>query len=297
MHQSTLATVKTDSRRTFHAALVVLLSLFHCACHAPSNIRRSTSTPKKIPAGVEVLIYTASDGVTSTAWLRRGKGTPSPEQPANLSRVGSAILFCHGMGDNVDSFIPDFLADAGYTVMTFNYRTDGPPRSVQRTNIAMRRDTLAALRLLRAQPGVEPDRVIAFGMSMGAGYALAAGADAYQHGEPLRAVVASCGFSSWRRAAAGLYPVVGLFLAYTDGKDPIDDVVRLGTTPLMLTHARDDEIVDFTNALRLEHAARRASVNLTTLFTDEGGHIMSMIFDQDFQGRIVRYCDEHLAPR
>ncbi len=137
--------------------------------------------------------------------------------PEARSEPRPAILLCHGWGGlrrSLNALYAPFFAQAGYVVLTFDYRTWGDsdgklspepdePMLVEpgERNVRVRvvrevvdpvdhvTDARAGFAYLIGEPGVDPSRVGLFGSSYGAGHVLSiAGAD-----PRVRAVVAQIG--------------------------------------------------------------------------------------------------------
>ncbi|MDX6276504.1 MAG: uncharacterized protein QOJ72_632 [Nocardioidaceae bacterium] len=102
-----------------------------------------------------------------------------------------AILMVHGWGGVQDALTLPFyepFAQAGFAVMTFDYagwgKSEGAPRNV--INPWQReREVEGALEHLRAQPEIDPDRVVLWGTSFGGGHVVRAAA---KHPELLGAI-------------------------------------------------------------------------------------------------------------
>jgi len=82
------------------------------------------------------------------------------------------IVLCHGYTGVRSLYLPDnaqVLADAGYVVLTFDYKgwvdSDGPKSRLSPYGRVM--DSQAALTFLATQPTVEPDRLGLYGTSYG----------------------------------------------------------------------------------------------------------------------------------
>jgi pimeloyl-ACP methyl ester carboxylesterase len=104
-------------------------------------------------------------------------------------RSGSTVIVLHGShGTRADTTAHvRLLAERGYGVLAYDARGHG--RSEGQTNAFGWRgaeDVVGAVRFLSAEPGVDPGRIAAVGLSMGAEEALRAAAE----GVALRAVVA-----------------------------------------------------------------------------------------------------------
>jgi pimeloyl-ACP methyl ester carboxylesterase len=126
--------------------------------------------------GARDVVFPARDGARLAGWYVPG-------------RNGAAVVLLHGShgsrADTVDHL--RMLARAGYGVLAYDARGHGA--SAGQTNALGWRgadDVAGAVAFLRRQPGVDPRRIAALGLSMGAEEALRAAAG----GVALRAVVA-----------------------------------------------------------------------------------------------------------
>jgi uncharacterized protein len=143
-----------------------------------------TSAPHPSIAGAATLGIRGARDVTFSA--RDGTRLAGWYVPASN---GGAIILMHGShntrADTVDHL--HMLHRAGYAVLAFDARGHG--QSEGQTNAAGwdgDDDIAGAVTFLRRQPGIDPHRIAALGLSMGAEQALRASAD----GIPLGAVVA-----------------------------------------------------------------------------------------------------------
>lgn len=276
------------------AGLAVAASLAGClgASFLPTGVGSDV-----VPDGVEVVRFQSDDGVSLEgrvypAGLRREWGP----RPAVLppSAAGATVIFFHGVYDNADSNMAYFLRDAGFRVFQFDYRGFGRSGKAPLSNPALIADAQAALDYVRSRPDVDPERVVLYGHSLGGVYAIAAGAHAVEQGRPVRAVISSAAFSSWNEAANGFVPVIGLIFGGVDGPSPRTLVRRLGTTPLLITHAQDDDVIDVGQAHSLHHHAIDAGVSATLLITPIGGHVAAYLQDREFARLIARYIVDRL---
>ncbi len=105
--------------------------------------------------------------------------------------------------DGIPAYAERFTA-AGFTVMAFDYRhwgdSGGEPRgwvSISR----QRQDWRAAVAFARALPGVDPDRVALWGMSLGGGLALATAAADTRIAAVITLVPVTDGLAAWLQPA------------------------------------------------------------------------------------------------
>lgn len=124
-----------------------------------------------------------SQGVECAARLYR---------PAIIGRAAPVVVLAHGFGGvralRLDAYAERFAA-AGYVVVGFDYRgfgdSDGQPRQVLDVTMQLD-DWRAALAFARTLPGVDPDRVVAWGSSFSGGHVISLAGS----GEPLTAIIA-----------------------------------------------------------------------------------------------------------
>lgn len=209
----------------------------------------------------------------------------------------AAVLFCHGATDSNASPMANAFAQAGLRVFSFDYRGFGNSDAAPLTNRGLADDALAALTYLRSRPDVDPDRILIYGHSMGAGYAMAAAAMAAQAGHPVAGVIAAGGFTNWREVTNDNVPVLGLLLGGVMGPEPIDWARRLRTTPLLVIHANDDRVVSPRFARQLFEAATGAGVPATLSLHSEGDHVTGYLAgpESPIGAAMVRFALDRLA--
>jgi len=119
----------------------------------------------------------SSGGVDLDGWHFAGTG---PDFDGTDGRP--AVVMAHGLGGTKDSGLEPFaagLAEAGLDVLAFDYRgfgsSGGEPR--QRASVAGQVDDYrAALAAAARLPGVDPARLVLWGVSLGGGHVLTAAA-------------------------------------------------------------------------------------------------------------------------
>lgn len=123
-----------------------------------------------------------SHGTACAAWLYRPAGADAPP----------IVVMAHGFGGvrtmRLDAYAERF-AGAGYAVLVFDYRgwgdSGGEPRNVLRVG-GQHEDWRAAVAYARSLPGVDGDRVVAWGTSFAGGHVLHLAAEDHE----LSAVIA-----------------------------------------------------------------------------------------------------------
>ncbi|BCK58003.1 alpha/beta hydrolase [Nocardia wallacei] len=120
-----------------------------------------------------------SNGILCDAWFF----DPGAGGPLERSGRCPVVVMAHGFGGTKDSGLAPFahaLRDLGLAVFAFDYRgfgaSGGQPR--QRVSMAAQlADYRAAIEAAGRQPGVDPGRVVLWGVSMSGGHALTLAAD------------------------------------------------------------------------------------------------------------------------
>ena len=208
-------------------------------------------TPGALGLAYEEVELVAEDGVRLHAWL----------MPAEEPR--GALLFCHGNAGNVEGRIPAARAftELGFTVLLFDYRgygaSEGSP-SEEGTYL----DALAAYEHLVGRAGFDPDRIVAYGESLGAAVAIEL---ARRRG--VAGLVLEHAFTSLPDLGAELYRWLPVRMLARIRYDNVRKLAQL-RTPVMIVHSKDDEIVPVAHAERLSEVAGGP---LDLLFT-RGGH-------------------------
>lgn len=128
-----------------------------------------------------------SGGVECRAWHFTGEGD------ALATDAGRpVVVMAHGLGGTVDSGLEPFaeaLAGAGLDVLAFDYRGFGSSGGEPRQTVSMSGqldDYRAAMSAAARLPGVDPRRLVPWGVSLAGGHVLAAAA----HRDDVAAVVA-----------------------------------------------------------------------------------------------------------
>lgn len=215
--------------------------------------RHSYSTPAQFGLAHEDVWLTAADGSRLHGWW-----LPAAKQPA----LGS-VLHLHGNAANVSNHLPlvAWLPAQGFNLLMLDYRGFG--RSEGRPTLhGVVEDALVALRHLRSRPGVDGERLVVIGHSLGGATALRALA-ADRAG--VRLAVLDAPFASYRgiaRDAAGGTPLALLLpLARptlpTADHDPVQAAARLDL-PLLIVHGDADEVIPLHHSQQIAAAAPSA---------------------------------------
>ena len=226
------------------------------------------------------------DGIAWCLWLPPGEG-PWP-----------AVIVLHGAGSRKENHA-DFARAAvahGLAALTFDNRGHGETEGALGATVVQDLGALAAW--LAARPEVDGRRIGVRGSSMGGLLAIHAAAAS----DDVAAAIAICPAAQWmlaedvQRVLDGRPPPPGSALSemridapalaeWLDRNDVEEAAARMGSKPLLLIHARGDEIVPYSHSEKLyERAAEPKRLLLL-----EGGHHRSAQHDPELQGESLRW--------
>lgn len=201
--------------------------------------RQLETTPAALGLAYEPVTLTTRDRVRLHGWFL----------PAAQDR--GVLLFCHGNAGNISHRLDSLqiFHELGVSILIFDYRGYG--RSQGRpTEAGTYRDAEAAWQYLVRERHVEPGRIILFGRSLGAAVA----AHLASRHQPGALIMESC-FTSVPDMAARLYPLLPVRLLSRFSYNVLDFVPQI-SSPLLVIHSRDDEIIPFSHGERIFAAAR-----------------------------------------
>ncbi len=175
-------------------------------------------------------------------------------RPAAGAAPAPVLIFAHGNGELIDYWIDAFdeARQSGLGVLLVEYpgygRSSGRP-----TEASIRLSMIAAFDALGDRTDVDPDRIVAWGRSLGGGAASAL-ADA----RPLSALVLESTFTGVRPLARRFGLIGPLVL------DPFDNLSAVARFegPVLVIHGRRDEMIPALHGQRLAEAAPRGSLVL-----------------------------------
>lgn len=194
---------------------------------------------------VEECFFPTTDGERLHGWWCR------PENPSAATSVTTemVLLWFHGNAGNLSQRAGLMLELAGIPAQVFIVDYRGYGRSTGRPNEkGLYRDARAAWRYLREEGGVDADRIVILGKSLGGAVAVDLAAEV----EPAGLIVESS-FTSVPEMAAHHYPFIPRWLVRTK----MDSQSKIGGVdcPVLVIHSPADEVVPFVHGERLFQAA------------------------------------------
>ena len=232
------------------------------------------------------IYFNTPDGLTLHGWFfitREKRGT---------------ILVLHGNAENLSTHVNGvlWLVEAGYNVFIFDYRGYG--RSEGRPTIeGAHVDAETALSMMMTLPGVEPDRIVILGQSLGGAIAvyLVANTPCKDH---IRALIIDSAFSSYRRIGRETvaqccvtWPVqYPLSFLVNDDYSPVKWIQDVSPVPVLIIHGNQDHVVPEHHGRILYEAALEPKEYWETSVP---GHIRSFA-DANVRKNMIKYLSHLL---
>lgn len=269
-----LLRVLTIGGAAFVALLGIVFALQGSLIYFPEVGRQILLTPKDVGLDYEAVWLTTEDGVRIEAWY----------VPAPAAR-GVALL-AHGNAGNISHRVDYALMfhRLGYSMLLFEYRgygrSEGKP-SEEGTYA----DARAAWRHLVAERRFPPERIVLVGESLGGAVVARLAADEH----PGALVLASC-FVSVPELAADFYPWLPARWLARYRYDTLQALGRV-SSPVLIAHSRQDDIVPFRHGERLFAAAREPKAFLELA----GGHNDGFLFTRkEWVEALARFLAQHI---
>lgn len=168
------------------------------------------------------------------------------------------ILYVHGNAEDLGDIQPVLqqLRDIGFSVFAYDYRGYGTSQGKPSERNAYQ-DIDTVYNYLTQQLGVSPQRIMAFGRSVGAGSAVDLAAR-----KPLAGLIIESAFTTAFRV------VVPIPILPFDKFRNIDKIKKVNC-PVLVMHGKADDIIPFSHGQKLFAAAPEPKL---TLWVDEAGH-------------------------
>jgi fermentation-respiration switch protein FrsA (DUF1100 family) len=251
---------------------------------------RDYGKPDPVALPYEEVEFPSGDGTRLTGWFF-----------ANAGRRKGTVIHVHGNAANITNHYHGiaFLPAAEYQVLEFDYRGYGRSEGSPSRSGCLA-DVHAAIDYVKGRKNVDPERIVLFGQSLGAAFAIVAAAERPE----VKAVAAEAPFTSHRaiaRAVLRRNPVTWPFawflpdLTLSGAHAPINAVDRIAPRPLLLLHGKADKLIPFGMS---EELLARAKEPKRLHAIPGGGHLD--IPDPDtaraYRGALVGFYDEALGP-
>ena len=201
--------------------------------------RDLVADPAQVGLSFEEVYFVASDGVRLHGWFAPG-------------RQDITWLWFHGNAGNISHRLENLKLlhdELGVSVFLFDYRGYGRSQG-KPSEKGTYRDAQAALTYLRSRGDTDPERIVYFGRSLGAGVAV----ELATRESPL-ALILESSFPSIPALARHLYPFLPIGPLLRTKYDSLAKIDKV-KAPLLVLHGDRDEIVPLQAGRSLVEAAR-----------------------------------------
>lgn len=225
--------------------------------------------------------------------------------PAERAQRAPVVVFLHGYGASKTQSlgVAEFLHDAGYAIVAFDFRAHGKSGGAYTTlGIDEANDVRAAVAFAVARPEVDAQRVVLFGWSMGAVAALNAASDL-----PIAAIVVDSPFARLTSVVAHVFTSntgLPVFPFVPAGFTAASWMVRRDVTrdepvqnarnierPILIIQGLADAIVDEGNGRSLNEAAPTSQLWLVP----HAEHVGAVEQDRAaYEERVLAFLDASL---
>lgn len=235
-----------------YGLLVGLVYFFQSRMIYFSNVGAgSGGTPADVGLPYDDVIFETADGLRLHGWY------------ISAEKSRAVMLFMHGNAGDITHRLDSIslFHDLGLSVFIFDYRGYGESEG-KTDEQGTYRDAEAAWHYLVEERGIEPERVVIFGRSLGASIAAWLAA----HNNPAVLIIEAA-FTSVPDLAAGLYWYLPVRLLARIRYDTRSYVTRV-SSPTLILHSADDEIIPLAHGERLFASANQPKAFVTL----RGGH-------------------------
>jgi fermentation-respiration switch protein FrsA (DUF1100 family) len=258
--------------------LMLMLYLLQGRMLFLSNIpgRVLTASPEDIGLHFEDVSLSTPDNEVLHGWY----------VPSIDSR--GVVLFFHGNAGNISHRLDsvEIFHELKLDVLIFDYRGYGQSTgkaSEQGTYI----DAQTAWDFLVNKRGIAPEKIVIFGRSLGGAVA----SWLTVRTTPAAVILESC-FTSVPDMADHLYPFLPA-RAFTRLNYPVQENVKLASSPLLVVHSQQDEIIPFDMGQAVFAAAPEPKEMLMISGDHNGGFLLNR---NQYTAAIGRFLDRYLPP-
>lgn len=233
----------------------------------------------------------SADGTLLNAWFL-------PAQAKDGGEAKATVLFLHGNAENISTHFRSiaWMPAEGFNVLALDYRGYGTSQGTPSLTGAQL-DIDAAMRSLLNHKGVDPNRIVIFGQSLGGALAIYYAAHTI-HRANIRAVVIDSAFFDYRQIAKeklSLSYITWLFqwlpwIIIDNDYSPAASVAALTPLPLLLIHGDKDIVIPQHHSQQLFERAREPK---ELWIVPDAGHTQSLL-SKGLRKKLIEYLHLHL---
>ena len=199
--------------------------------------RQLLETPARWGLSFEEVHFTASDGVKLHGWFVPGESDVT-------------WIWFHGNAGNISHRLENLMLlhrQLGVNIFLFDYRGYG--RSDGKVSEdGTYRDAVGALDYILSRQDINPEKIIYFGRSLGAGVAVELATRRQPYG-----LILESSFTSVKDMAKKAFPLIPLYLLVHTKYDSLSKMGQVAC-PTLILHGDEDEIVPVSHAQKLYDA-------------------------------------------
>lgn len=263
-------------QKIIRSFISVSLVLFVSGC-VSSAIYHPERTMRYTPASAgltyEDIRMETQDGICISGWW------------VPTVRPRGTVLFCHGNGGNIASYLDSILLGnrLGLNVFIFDYRgygySDGTP-----TENGTYLDADAAWSYLVTERGIAPEQIIVWGRSLGGAIAARTAA---RHRSGL--VIVESAFTSLKDLVNDRFRWVPAWVLKDHAYDTMHHLEQVDV-PVLVIHSPDDEMIPFRHGKMLYDAIKGPKAFLQIKGSHNRGYLDSMdVYESGINDFIDRY--------
>ena len=215
-------------------------------------------TPNHIYLKYEEIRYKTSDNLSINAWLI----------PADSSK--SIVIFCHGNAGNISHRLESIqiFNRLSLDVFIFDYRGFGKSEgTVNEEGTYL--DALGAWNFLVEKKEYNPNQIIIFGRSLGAGVASWLARE-----KQSKALILESSFTSLPDLGVKIYPILPVRLLSRYNYPTLENIYHI-TCPKLFIHSKDDEIIPFSLGMKNYESAPEPKMFLEIQGSHNDGFIVT----------------------
>ena len=216
-------------------------------------------TPKDIGLDYKDVNISTDDGIDIHGWFIPAK---DPE---------GVLLFSHGNGGNISHRLEklQMLHELNLDILIYDYRGYGLSKG-KPSEAGLYLDAEAMYEYLLNERGYEPDKIVAYGESLGGAVAVELAGR-----RPLKCMIIEGSFSSIKDIARQYFPFIPTFLLKTE----FDSIKKINSIniPKLVMHSTDDEVIPFKYGVALYEVAAEPKKFVVL----KGGHNDSFLISKE----------------
>ena len=237
-------------------------------------IKEIEFTPSDLGFKFDDVFFVNKEGLTLNGWFIKA------------ANPRGTLLFCHGNAGNISHRLEiiNILYKLNLNIFIFDYRGYGRSQGIPSED-GLYQDTYAAYQYLVSRKDVDNRSIIVYGRSIGANVAI----DLVSQVEPA-CLISDGSFTSAYDMGRIIFPLLPIQWIITVKYDALSKIKNI-TTPKLIIHSRDDEVVPFRLGKKLFDAAAQPK----EFYIMQGTHNEGLLSaSQEYTRRLDSFINKYL---